>query len=403
MLGSWTWFGGTANAQSSKVITSPPPVVISSSPKFFSSSSSSSSFFSSSFSSFSSSSLRAELLDVNLINESLRDSATTQIHSANDLVRYLLALRRLRIDPRTGRPITAFAPEAQVYDPFEALAYAKGGMVTKAPPAPAPAVSSWYVSAWGQGSGDQEHRDVRFGAGIINSRTTSFSGLGGIDVVKIGITSDSDALVIGLLGSATSTRTHALVDNVTKSSTPGAGMYVSYINGGFSADYSFLANFTSTDGIEAGVLFTNRDTDSYVSTANMQYKYDVPGGNWWVEPTAGFSYTRMYQHIVGVLLTDGQQLRLQAGARVGTEWTYGAVKVQPTLFGVAYSDVMVDLPHLVGIPFIGPTDEHYLWGKGVGKVNVQWTDKFSTFIEGEVRGRADVIGYAGRVAARYTF
>jgi len=96
-----------------------------------------------------------------LINESLRDSATTQIHSANDLVRYLLALRRLRIDPRTGRPITAFAPEAQVYDPFEALAYAKGGMVTKAPPAPAPAVSSWYVSAWGQGSGDQEHRDVR--------------------------------------------------------------------------------------------------------------------------------------------------------------------------------------------------------------------------------------------------
>ena len=44
-----------------------------------------------------------------------------------------------------------------------------------------------------------------------------------------------------------------------------------------------------------------------------------------------------------------------------------------------------------------------MWGKGIGKVNVQWTDKFSTYVEGEVRGRADVFGYAGRVAARYTF
>jgi hypothetical protein len=71
--------------------------------------------------------------------------------------------------------------------------------------------------------------------------------------------------------------------------------------------------------------------------------------------------------------------------------------------GLAYNDVAVETPHLVGIAFIGPTDEHYLWGKGTGKVNVQWTDKFSTFVEGEVRGRADVFGYAGRFAARYTF
>jgi hypothetical protein len=44
-----------------------------------------------------------------------------------------------------------------------------------------------------------------------------------------------------------------------------------------------------------------------------------------------------------------------------------------------------------------------LWGKGIGKVNVQWTDKFSTSVEGEVRGRADVFGYAGRLMARLTF
>ena len=36
-------------------------------------------------------------------------------------------------------------------------------------------------------------------------------------------------------------------------------------------------------------------------------------------------------------------------------------------------------------------------------IDVQWTDKFSTYAEGEVRGRPHVLGYAGRVAARYTF
>ena len=178
-------------------------------------------------------------------------------------------------------------------------------------------------------------------------------------------------------------------------------MYASYIAGGFSTDYSFLANFTSTHGIEGGVAFSNRDTDSYVSTANAQYKYDVPSSTWWVEPTAGLSYTKMFTNTL--FFTDGQSLRLQGGARAGTEWAYGTVKLQPTLMAVAYEDVIVDTPHLTGTTFVGPTDKSYVWGKGTAKLNVQWTDKFSTYAEGEFRGRADVIGYAGRVAGRYSF
>jgi hypothetical protein len=57
----------------------------------------------------------------------------------------------------------------------------------------------------------------------------------------------------------------------------------------------------------------------------------------------------------------------------------------------------------VGTVFINGTDQSYLWGKGVGKVNVQWTDKFSTSVEGEYRHRADVDAYAYRLMARYTF
>ena len=173
-------------------------------------------------------------------------------------------------------------------------------MVTKAPPTAAPAASCWYFASWGQGSYDQEHRESDL-AVWISSRTTSITGLGGIDMLKIGITSNSDALVIGILGMDTS-RAHIWHPRIRPGrSTPGGGMYASYINGGFSADFSFLANFTSTDGVAGGAAFTNHDTDSYVSTANVQYKYDMPN-SWWYEPTVGLSHTHMYQnlHIAGV-------------------------------------------------------------------------------------------------------
>jgi hypothetical protein len=342
---------------------------------------------------------------LNSINNATRSDAESHAWDTHDRAREKAAeLRRLRRDPRTGQFISGFAPENVPYDPIEALGYAKGGMVTKAPPAPAVAASSWYFAGWGQGSYDHENRDVRFLGATISSRTTSITGLGGFDIMKIGISSDSDALVIGFMGMGTSTRTHLAPADSTRSSTPGAGVYASYINGGFSVDFSFLANFTNTDGVAGGVAFTNHDTDSYVTSANVQYKFEMPN-NWWYEPTVGLSHTRMYQdlHVAGVFLTDGQQWRFQGGVRAGTEWTYGAVKVQPTLTGLAYTDAAVETPHPLGVAFVGPTDEHYLWGKGIGKVNVQWTDKFSTYVEGEVRGRADVLGYAGRVAARYTF
>ena len=365
----------------------------------------SSTSFSSSSSSLSSSSSRLELYDVNSTNNAVRSAVGSEIYTARDWVRSIIAQRRLRYDPRTGRPVPAFAPEAEggTYGPFDALGYAKSGMVTKAPPMAAPAASSWYVASWGQGSADQEHRDITFGGVGIPSRTTSYTGLGGIDVVKIGILKNSDALVVGVLGSETSTNTRSQVLNTSRSFTPGAGMYASYIDGGFSTDFSFLANFTTTDGVEGGAAFNNRATDSYVFTGNVQYKYDIPNGNWWVEPTVGISYTHMIQNIGGATLTDGNQTRFQGGARAGTEWMWGSTKVQPTLLAVAYNDVAIDTPHLVGVAFVGPTDEHYLWGKGTGKLNFQWTDKFSTFVEGEVRGRSDVIGYAGRIAARVTY
>jgi hypothetical protein len=148
------------------------------------------------------------------------------------------------------------------------------------------------------------------------------------------------------------------------------------------------------------VAFNNQKTDTSNFSANVQNKYDLSFA-WWVEPTAGVSYTWTSTNTPG--FTDGHSTRVQGGVRVGTEWTSGTLKVQPTITGLAYSEVDVETPHLIGTVFVGPTDQGYLWGKGIGKVNFQWTDKFSTSLEGEVRGRADVIAYAARVMARLTF
>lgn len=291
-------------------------------------------------------------------------------------------------------------PYAAGYDPFEAMGYAKSGMVTKARPMAAPAAPSYFVSIWGQGSADYERRSLATFAGLdFSSRSTSYTGLGGGDVVRIGLVTSSDALVIGVLGSHTTTDGIAGGTTTTSAETPGVGTYLAYINGAFSVDLAFVASFTNSKATTAGITVVTK-SDSYNLSGNVQNRFDLPN-NYWVEPTVGFSYTVLNIQTGGFI--DGHTTRLQGGARVGTEWTHGAVKITPSLTGLAYSEVDVETPRLAGTLPFGPTDKGYLWGKGIGKVNFQWTDKFSTSLEGEVRGRADVVGYAGRVQVRYTF
>ncbi|MCX7311600.1 MAG: autotransporter outer membrane beta-barrel domain-containing protein [Alphaproteobacteria bacterium] len=325
------------------------------------------------------------------------NATQSAIQSAITTVRdFLVNVRRLQ----SGSQPLRFDGDANAsYDPFEALGYAKSGMVTKARPMAAPAGPNYFVSAWGQGSADHERRSLTFAGADDSSRTTSFTGLGGGDVVRIGLADTADALVIGLLGSHTSTHTDAAGGTAVRSRTPGVGAYLAYINGGFSMDFSVVASFTSSDST-VGVVTTNTKTDSYTYSANMQNRFDMPN-NWWIEPTVGIIFTQLSVNTLN--FTDGHSTRLQGGARVGTEWTCGTVKIQPSLTGLAFGDVVVESPVLNGTAFAGPTDKGYLWGKGVGKVNFQWTEKFSTSGEAEIRGRADVIGYGARVQARYTF
>jgi hypothetical protein len=305
--------------------------------------------------------------------------------------------RRLRF---SGEPERS-DPYAMGQDPFAVLAlgYNKA-MRGKGPAAPAPAPQSYFVSTWAQGAHDHEKRTTTFAGAPSGSTTTANTVVAGVDVVKIGVAQQTDAFVIGGFGTWTTSHSASQQGVNARSVTPGGGMYASYINGGFSTDVSIVITNTSSRFF-VGAVPGARDTDSLNIAFNTQYKWDIPSTKWWVEPTVGFSVTKMNNDQPNT--TDGNIRRFQGGARVGTEYSYGKIRIEPTVTGLVYSDVDVETIILNGTTYTGLSDKGYLWGKGIGKLNVVWTDKFSTSVEGEARGRADVFGYGARVMARYTW
>jgi hypothetical protein len=149
-------------------------------------------------------------------------------------------------------------------------------------------------------------------------KTRTSAAQAGVDATWKGLTAADDALVVGLVGSFTST--HVSYDGSptkTKLEGPGVGLYTTYVKGGFSVDlttkFDFLqmtSDFASmTPTISVGV------TNAGLS-GNIQYKQDL-GHDSFVEPTGGFSFTRTMfgSGAEASGLADSSDLRLQAGAR----------------------------------------------------------------------------------------
>jgi hypothetical protein len=328
--------------------------------------------------------------------QSVRDFVQSLVRSVQFSLQRQEEQRRSRFSGEAERR----SPYAQGDDPFDtlALSYDKGRSAN-ASGKPAAAPQSYFVSTWAQYSSDHEGRTTTFGAANTSSTAIANTWVGGFDIVKIGIAERSDAFVIGAFFTHTSSHSAHTSITSTRSISPGGGLYASYINGGYSADFSFVYTSTRSRFVSSGIP-GGADTDSMNFAFNMQYKFDLPA-KWWIEPTTGFSVTMM--HTGTRNSSDGNIRRFQGGARIGTDVTFKTIRVEPTLTGLAYSDVNVETIHPMGTAFIGNSDKGYLWGKGVAKVNVVWTDKFSTSLEGEARGRADVFGYATRLMARYTW
>jgi hypothetical protein len=332
------------------------------------------------------------------------DAAESHIRDVRDIVSDDLKgtnaasgpARAFSADPNFDHAFAAFN-NALGYSPRDP----KSPLITKAPPMPPPPPAI-QAAIWAMGFVDGEHRTGTFNGADIDRTTRTGGGLAGVDFVKKNLTSSSDALVFGILGGVTETHVSNRDGSSSKVTAPGVGIYGAYVNGGFSIDGLFKADFIGEDDTTAGVL-TTRHSNNYVAAGNINYKINL-ANNWWWEPTIGVSHTETVwgtnERLAG--FQDGSTTRVQGGARVGTETMWGTVRVQPTFGVYVYSDVSVNGGTQVGPPPM-LNDEGKVWGKGTAKLNFRATDRVSFYVEGEVRATSDIVGGAGRVGARVSF
>jgi hypothetical protein len=278
-------------------------------------------------------------------------------------------------------------------DPFSALAYAKAPY-TKAPPMAAPALPTYIYGLNLTGSGDWSR------AGGIT--TSSFGVTGSVDVTKIGIFSQYDAITF--IGTGMGVWSHA--PGVNSGTGVGAGT-VAYTNGGFSTDFTVDGTWTSSSLAQAGII-THTDSTGVSYAPNVHYKFEL-GNNWYIEPTVGATYTQTFDANFGT--QTGDNTEVHGGARFGTETTWNTLRVQPQLTLEAFSLVAqsgVSTVSVNGVPVVGgagtngvPTGQ--VGGRASGKLNFLWTPTFSSFVEAHGSAISGLTSYGALGGVRWTF
>jgi hypothetical protein len=345
--------------------------------------------------------------------------------------------RRVGSRPATAAP----ARPISVQRARPAAAPRPEGFVKAAPVpyiAPGPAFAIWT-----QGFGDYEKR-TNLSPGAVETltvdgggnavvtapvdltrKTTTVGVLGGADVTFRGVFGAGDGLIVGLLGGfMRSNISFSGLQTATVSARvegPSVGAYVSYFNGAFSGDLAFKADLLTLDESFAQNIAISNGTfavlsgnpsvrmNDYNIAGNLNYKFDLGGPLFsWVEPTVGFRYTRTdYGDGAAELgLADGDNLRVQGGARFGTDFMWGAVRVTPTVTGLVYSDVIVTglvaQTSPTGLPIgVVPSDEGKIRGEGIFALSFDYGNGLSSFALAEVRGGQDLFGAGGKAGLRF--
>ena len=290
-------------------------------------------------------------------------------------------------------------------NPFGALAYAKSPY-TKAPAMAAP-VSAWLYGANLVGNADRAHSI----AGDIYVQTVT----GAFDVTKIGIFTATDALTFIGTGSHTWSQSYNNLPPIFDGSIPSTSGTLSYLNGGFSTDFTALLSWTRTTARNAPVLFiAPPDSSSVAYTGNAQYRFDLPY-TFWFEPTAGVTYSELYTSNFGTKVGDTTEVH--GGGRVGFETKWMGYTIQPTLTGLVYKIVDSNFPVVAvpGQPLFAAIGSN-LGGRGSAKVTVIWTPQFSSYLEahgsgtaatspaiGVAANQAGVQSYGAQGGLRYTW
>jgi hypothetical protein len=331
---------------------------------------------------------------------------------------------------------------------------------------PIPVSPDARFGSWVEGFGDFERRTGAGDAYVVTgvnvgtptlpirvsakSETTTYGFQMGFDLTSRGVFTANDGLIAGVLIGAShsdlslstvaASSNLALLDNGSsrlqaRYNGGSAGVYATYFNGPFSADFLAKADISSlnasfTDNIAFAPNFIDGDGNIFygvvqrvvpysasrstivknVSLAgNLNYRLPLTT-NLWVEPTVGAQYTTtLYDNSAKLLgLADGEQVRLQGGARVGTNFLFASTPTTFTVTGLAYDDVLVAGGFVSVLAFNGgnllaQSNEGKVRGRGILALNFDHGDGIASFVQGEVRGGSNLIGGGGKAGVRFSW
>jgi hypothetical protein len=236
----------------------------------------------------------------------------------------------------------------------------------------APPPATWLYGVNLVGSGDRGQ--------TLNTDISVATVTGAFDVTKIGIFTATDALTF--IGTGSHSWAHTFLSAagaavITDGSIPSTSGTLSYINGGFSADFTALASWThNTTNLAFGAA---GDSSGLAYTVNGQYRFDFPY-TVWIEPTVGVTYSESYTGNFGT--KTGDSTEVHGGARAGFETKWLGFTVQPTVSGQYYE--IVDTGGAAGVvagfpAALGVTGTYGV--RGSGKINVLWTPQLSSYLE----------------------
>jgi Autotransporter beta-domain len=285
------------------------------------------------------------------------------------------------------------------------------------------------------------------------SSTTSSGGfVGGVDFTKRGLSGPQDGLIAGLLGGYVwnniTINTSAISSDPTKVANgsnrttaningPSLGLYATYFNGPFSNDFLIKNDFLSLNENSSGILgfgtcfaclaivgpiltaniptataYTNPNFNSGSTNLNQltisdNMNYKIPFyERVWIEPTAGLLYVNSsYSSSAAALgLSDGYIFRIQGGAKLGLDSTFGDPRLTTVLTGLVFDDVVVHGNNIQAGSF-GPSgnilsDQGKVQGEAIASINFDLGRGLSASVQGDVYGGQGVFGAGGKATIR---
>ena len=266
-----------------------------------------------------------------------------------------------------------------------------------------------------------------------NATRTQYTGgvVSGVDtyVSPAGGGYGAPLLQIGILGGYESTRSTFttppayLADgsfNGAQTDEGGfVGVYGSYVLNQFAADLLVKLDLfdhttepsitcpadQSPNSTASNIPFSGTTSEINTNVASNVYYRFYADGPFWIEPTAGFRYshTSYGEGASALFLTDGDDLRLLGGVRVGTGGYLGGYFWTASILGGIYDDVIVNGYTSDTIP--GSASAKIDQGKvrGIGSLFGRVYDGhgMTYFGQVDVYGGQDVAGVIGKVGARW--